>query len=95
MAEERMKIDRMKNELEIDMAIRNLILTRQQMICIPFDQGLTGAAFTKAKTIYYNDYTGASSFFLPESDNLKSYKNITNFILTPIVGFDGRPNGVI
>ena len=51
----------MKTELEMDMAIRMLILTQHQMICIPADQGLTGTAFCKAKTIYDNDFASVAS----------------------------------
>lgn len=36
-AEESKRISKMQNELEMDMAIRNLILNRNQMICIPAD----------------------------------------------------------
>ena len=86
----------MQEELETDMGIRNLILNRNQMICIPADQGLTGAAFCKAKTIYYNEFEGVTqSHFLPECDNLKAFKNIKNFMLAPIIGYDGKPNGVL
>ena len=86
----------MQQELELDMAMRQLILNRNHMICIPSDQGLTGAAFCKAKTIYYNNFEGVTqSYFNPDTDNLKAYKNITNFIITPIIGHDGRPNGVL
>lgn len=35
------------------------------------------------------------SRFAPETDNIKSFKNITNFLFSPIVGHDGKPNGVI
>ena len=94
--EERQRIGKMQGELEMDMAIRNLILNQNQMICIPSDQGLTGAAFCKAKTVYYNNFEGVTqSYFYPECDNLKSFKNITNFMMAPIVGHDGKPNGVL
>ena len=53
-------------------------------------------AFSKAKTIYYNDFEGVTqSHFLPECDNLKAFKNIKNFMLAPIIGYDGKPNGVL
>ena len=86
----------MEDELQTDMVVRSLILNRNHMVCIPSDQGLTGAAFGKAKTIYYNNFEGVTqSKFYPETDNVKSYKNITNFVITPIVGHDDKPNGMI
>lgn len=36
-----------------------------------------------------------SNYFAPESDNVKAYKNISNFVITPIIGHDGKPNGVL
>lgn len=35
------------------------------------------------------------SQFYPETDNIKAYKNITNFMFMPMIGHDLRPNGVI
>lgn len=86
----------MQDELEIDMAMRNLILNRNHMVCIPSDQGLTGAAFGKAKTIYFNGFDQVTqSKFYPETDNIKAFKNITNFMISPVIGHDGTPNGVM
>ena len=86
----------MQRELDLDMSIRMMILTKHQMICIPADHGLTGAAFTKGKTIYYNDFVSEASVnFYAQCDNPKSFKNITSFMMAPLIGHDGRPNGVI
>ena len=66
------------------------------MICIPSDQGLTGAVFGKAKTIYYNSFEGVTqSHFYPETDNIKAYKNLSSFLFTPMIGHDLQPNGVL
>ena len=66
------------------------------MICISSEQGLTGQSFCKAKTIYYNDFDKVTqSRFQPETDNIKAYNNLTNFLFNPIIGYDGKPNGVI
>ena len=66
------------------------------MICIPSDQGITGACFTRGKTVYYNNFTGVTqSLFYPETDNIKQYKNISSFIISPMIGHDGTPNGVV
>ena len=49
-----------------------MILNRNHMICIPSDQGLTGACFTRGKTVYFNNFTGVTqSLFYPETDNIK------------------------
>ena len=89
-------IKRKNEELKLDMDMREMILNRNHMICIPADQGLTGAAFGKAKTIYYNNFEGViGSHFYPETDNIKSFKNITSFLIMPILGHDLKPNGVL
>ena len=90
------EIKRKSEELKLDMAVRQMILNRNHMICIPADQGLTGAAIGKAKTIYYNDFAGViGSHFYPETDNIKSFKNITSFLFIPTLGHDLLPNGVL
>lgn len=35
------------------------------------------------------------SLFYSETDNIKAFKNISNFIISPMIGHDGKPNGVI
>ena len=95
-AEEQQRIKEMEEELEVDMQIRSLILNRNHLVCMPSDQGLTGCAFGKAKTIYYNDFdTSPSTKFYPETDNIKAFKNIANFVFVPMIGHDLKPNGVI
>ena len=90
------RVSEMKRELDLDMSMRNMILNSNQLICIPSDQGLTGLSFGKAKTIYYNNFEGVTqSKFYPETDNLKAYKNISSFIMSPLIGHDGKPNGVL
>ena len=66
------------------------------MICIPTDQGLTGTVFSKAKTVYYNNFdVTPSTKFQTEIDNIKGIHNIKNFVFSPIIGHDLRPNGVL
>ena len=65
------------------------------MICTPYQVGATGCAFAKSKTIYHNHYEGGEAQFVQESDNIKALKNIQNFLILPIVGHNGEPNGVV
>ena len=71
-------------------------MKQNHMVCMPSDQGLTGLAFGKAKTVYFNNFdVNPSTKFYPETDNIKAYKNIASFIFVPIIGHDLKPNGVI
>lgn len=87
---------KMKDELEMDMSVRSLILNKNHMICLPSDQGLAGMAFSKAKTVYFNNFDKVTqSSFVPQMDNVKQVPGIKNFVFYPIIGHDNRPNGVI
>ena len=79
----------MKQDMHMELAVRNLILNRNQMICTPYQVGATGCAFAKSKTIYHNLYEGSEAQFVQESDNIKALKKIQNFLILPIVGHDG------
>ena len=35
------------------------------------------------------------AYFVQESDNIKALKNIRNFVIMPMVGHNGKPNGII
>lgn len=89
-------ISQMKEEMHMELAVRDLILNRNQMICIPYQVGATGCAFAKSKTVYLNQFDGKNNaLFVSESDNIKALPNVRNFLILPIVGHDGQPNGII
>ena len=79
-------IDDMHKEVDT----RNLMLSPNQMICIPQFGGCTGNAFQKQKTVYLDHFDNFNRiYYVPESDNLKALKNIKNFIIMPMIGHDG------
>lgn len=56
-------INQMKEEMHMELAVRDLILNRNQMICTPYQVGATGCAFAKSKTIYLNQWDGKNNAF--------------------------------
>jgi len=64
------------------------------MICIPHGAGITGEVFAKNKSVYFNKFE-YSPYFTQETDNLKAFENIHNFIFIPMTGYDEVPNGVV
>ena len=93
-AAEQEHIRHMRDDLEKEKEVRSLVLNRNQMICIPYGLGITGDAFGKNKSVYFNNFE-YSSFFVQEADNIKAADNIRNFVIFPIIGHNGEPNGVM
>ena len=94
--EETAKLKYMQEELKLDQNMRSMILNRNQMICIPYDLGLTGSCYLNDKAIYDNDFDLARpNYFYNESDNIKALKVVTSFVFIPMIGHDELPNGVI
>ena len=44
------------------MEMRYLFVNENQMICIPYDLGITGTVFAKNKSVYFNEFEGSAFF---------------------------------
>ena len=55
LGKEKIALERLVNECELDMDSRNLVLQMDQMICIPANLGISGVSVKEKRTIYLNN----------------------------------------
>jgi Mg2+/Co2+ transporter CorC len=80
------ELKRLQNDLELDLSVRNIILTRSQMICIPQNVGLSDIVATQKRTVYINDCDpNKIPEFMNESDNIRSLRVIRSMIMSPML----------
>lgn len=78
------------------MEARMMVLTRQQMMCIPLGVGLSSIAFDKKRTIYMPMFDrGKTIDYSNETDNIRSVPVVENLMFGPIIGHDLKSNGII
>ena len=46
---------RLYKDLDLDLNVRNILLKRSEMICIPQNVGLSNIVATQRRTVYIND----------------------------------------
>jgi len=83
---ERIALERLVKECQLDMESRNIVLQMDQMICIPANLGISGLVVKERRTIYLNHFDQNKPIeFSVQTDNLKDIKNIKSILMGAMI----------
>jgi hypothetical protein len=72
-----------------------MVLTKQQMLCLPLGVGLTSVAFEQQRTVFLPQFDrGRTTDYVNETDNLRSMQKIENLMFGPLIGHNSDSIGV-
>ena len=92
---ENKELEKIKREMVDEMAARQMVLTKQQMLCLPLGVGLSSLAFERQRTIFLPTFDrGKTLDYVNETDNIRSMQKIENLMFGPLIGHNSDSIGV-